>query len=152
MQDVAYFRRHLLFRYVVQVTGRVTHSVSMETANHSSSVMAEKDGFVKCLEEAKRELDVESVTTDGNISIRAYMKNIEKDVSHGLDVWHLCKNLTKNLHAKARKKVCRPKEYVHTSYACECMHWCHYYVTHYIIPIMCIISSPNAHCSPGCTI
>lgn len=68
--------------------------------------MAEKEGFIELLDQAKisfSDIGLECVTTDANIQIRAYMR---KDATkHGLDVWHLCKNLSKNLAKKATRKV-----------------------------------------------
>lgn len=70
--------------------------------------MAETDGFTICLEAAKdhfsNESPLETITTDGNTSIRSLMEN-QQDVIHALDVWHLCKNLGKNLANKCKKVV-----------------------------------------------
>ena len=74
----------------------------------SSSVMAEKDGFIDCLNAAKEtfsDIGITTITTDGNVSIRNYMAKEEREIKHGLDVWHVTKNLSKNLGKKAKKKV-----------------------------------------------
>lgn len=91
--------------HIFQVTGKITHNISLETVTRTSAVAAEKDGFLMCLEKAMDEFVLMSVTTDGNISIRAHMRDNEPDVIHSLDVWHLCKNLTKNLVKKAKGVV-----------------------------------------------
>lgn len=81
---------------------------SLETANSTSSVMAEKDGFLSCLGSARNSLEavgIESITTDANVQIRNHMKRNVQDIQHGLDVWHLNKNLVKNLTKKARHVV-----------------------------------------------
>lgn len=84
----------------------MVYSLTKETAGSSSAVMAEKDGFIECLDQAKKDFtNITSLTTDGNISIRAHMRKNEPDIPHGLDVWHINKNLTKNLAKKATKKV-----------------------------------------------
>lgn len=67
--------------------------------------MAEKESFIELLNQAKNDLaNLKSITTDGSISIRAHMKK-EPNIQHGLDVWHLAKNLAKNLKKKCRTKV-----------------------------------------------
>ena len=69
--------------------------------------MAEKEAFITLFEKAKAELGplLKSITTDGNLSIRAFMKKDQSGVKHGLDIWHINKNLDKNLKAKCRTKV-----------------------------------------------
>ena len=90
----------------MQVTGRVCHNVTHETATCTSAVAAEKDGFVSCLDKAKQDFhSIDTITTDGNISIRALMRKDQSGIKHGLDVWHICKNLSKNLANKATRKV-----------------------------------------------
>ena len=88
----------------LQETGKVTHNVNLQTALETSAVAAEKVGFVACLEQAKECFVLTHVTTDGNLSIRAYMER-QQDVIHGLDVWHVCKNFAKNLAAKCKTVV-----------------------------------------------
>jgi len=86
----------------------VTHCDTLETALAQSSVMAEKDCFIRAIAAAKEHLSaigIKSVTTDANVQIRNYMRKEEKEVQHGLDVWHLNKNLQKNLLRKATRKV-----------------------------------------------
>ena len=75
--------------------------------------MAEKEAFIALFEKAKAELGplLKSITTDGNLSIRAFMKKDQSGVKHGLDIWHINKNLDKNLKAK-----CRTKVYCHKNY------------------------------------
>ena len=76
--------------------------------------MAEKEAFITLFEKAKAELGplLKSITTDGNLSIRAFMKKDQSGVKHGLDIWHINKNLDKNLKAKCRTKVsCHKKNY-----------------------------------------
>ena len=65
---------------------------------------SEKEAYVTVFESAREIFNLRSVTTDGNISIRAYMRG-QAAVKHGLDVWHLCKNLAKNLAKKAKLAV-----------------------------------------------
>lgn len=69
--------------------------------------MAEKEAFIQLLESAKKDFGdkLYSITTDGNISIRSYMRKEEEGIRHGLDVWHLAKNLVKNLTKKCTTKV-----------------------------------------------
>lgn len=101
-----YFEDLIVYNFSLQVTGRVTHNVTKETALCSSPVMAEKDGFIELLQQAKEcfgEGNLKSITTDANTQIRGYMKS--DPVAHGLDVWHLCKNLSKNLTKKSTRKV-----------------------------------------------
>ena len=82
-------------------------SVSLETAKCNSAPAAERDGFVKCFERAIAHYPagVDTITTDGNVSIRAYMKRSGMGVTHALDVWHICKNLGKNLGKQVTRKV-----------------------------------------------
>lgn len=86
------------------MSGKVTHNITLETAKRSSATICEKEGFIECYNQAKDIFVLRSVTTDGNLMVKAYMKN-ENDVIHGLDVWHLCKNLSKNLSKKATSAV-----------------------------------------------
>ena len=90
------------------MSGKVSHSITLETANCSSSSMAEKDAFVICLNAAQTDFSqdspLETVTTDGNVSIKSYIAN-QTDVIHALDIWHLCKNLAKNLANKCKRVV-----------------------------------------------
>lgn len=85
--------------------------MTLETAKCSSAVMAEKEGFIACLDSAREtfsnESPLETVTTDGNLSIRSYMKEHGErlGVIHALDLWHLNKNLAKNLTKKCTNKV-----------------------------------------------
>ena len=53
----------------------------------------------------KQDFALKSVTTDGNLMVRSHMKHHEPDVLHGLDVWHLCKNLARNVALKAKRAV-----------------------------------------------
>ena len=86
----------------------MTHSLTLQTAEHSSATASEKDAFIKCLDDAKKDFaNIASVTTDGNLSIRAHMRKNETEVSHGLDVWHFCKNLAKHLAEISKKSVSR---------------------------------------------
>ena len=82
------------------------YNLNKQTAGTSSAVMAEKECFIELLDQAKKDLsnNLKSITTDGSISIRAHMKK-ETNIEHGLDVWHLAKNLAKNIKAKCRGKV-----------------------------------------------
>jgi hypothetical protein len=59
-------------------------------------VASEKEAFVAVFEAATSIFNVRSITTDGNTSIRAFMR-LQDAVKHGLDIWHICKNLAKNL-------------------------------------------------------
>ena len=85
-------------------SGKVTHNLTLQTATRSSAVASEKEAFVTLYTAAKEIFNLRSVTTDGNMSIRAFMRG-EGGVKHGLDVWHLCKNLGKNLARKAKTAV-----------------------------------------------
>lgn len=92
--------------FIIQTTGLVTHTVSKETASTSSAAMAEKEAFVQCLQEAKEIFPhLTTVTTDANSSIRSHMAKKEPNIIHGLDVWHLNKNLIRNLSKNATQKV-----------------------------------------------
>ena len=57
--------------------------------------MAEKQAFIALFEKAKAELGplLKSITTDGNLSIRAFMKKAQLGVKHSLDIWHINKSL-----------------------------------------------------------
>ena len=88
----------------MKASGKVTHNLTVETATRSSAVDSEKEAFVTLNQAAKKLFDLKSVTTDGNLSIRDYMR-LETAVKHGLDVWNLCKNLGKNLAKKAKTAV-----------------------------------------------
>lgn len=90
--------------FYFQASGKVTHNLTLQTATHSSAVASEKEAYVTLFEAAKNTFNLRSVTTDGNVSIRAFMAR-QDEVKHGLDVWHLCKNLSKNLAKKARSAV-----------------------------------------------
>lgn len=91
----------------MQETGLVTHTITRETAASSSAVITEKDAFVECLNAAKMDFgDISTITTDASPNIRRYMSTNEDSIHHGLDVWHLNKNLVKNLTKKATRKVC----------------------------------------------
>lgn len=91
--------------FLIQVSGLVTHSVCKETALCASSVMAEKECFVEVLNAARLSFEtIATVTTDANVQIRNYMKS-DTVIKHGLDVWHVNKNLQKNLIKKAVKKL-----------------------------------------------
>ena len=89
-------------------SGRVYQNLTKETATTTSSVAAENNCFVELLEQAKEDLTdvgIATVTTDANSSIRAYMRKDRSEVKHCLDIWHICKNLGKNLIRKATRKV-----------------------------------------------
>ena len=79
----------------------------METVHCKSTVSAELACFVELLPQATEDLGVISViTTDGNVQIRNYMQQqTQWPTQHALDVWHVCKNLTKNLSKQATEKV-----------------------------------------------
>ena len=81
--------------------------MTKQCAETSSSTMAEKEAFVELVTEAKADLGakLKSITTDGSISIRAHMRKNEPNILHGLDVWHMAKNITKNLNRKCKTKV-----------------------------------------------
>lgn len=54
----------------------------LETRLSTSSVAAEKDGFMNCLAEAKRTFPcIRVVTTDGHLGIAAQMRK-ETDIEH----------------------------------------------------------------------
>ena len=93
--------------FLLQETGQVLYNLTLQTANTTSAVMAEKEAFITLFNKAREELGslFKSVTTDGSISIRAFMKKDTSGVKHGLDIWHLAKNLSKNIKAKCRNKV-----------------------------------------------
>ena len=88
-----------------QESGKVTHNLTLQTSKRSSAVASEKEAYVTVFESAREIFNLRSVTNDGNISIRAYMRE-QAAVKHGLDVWHLCENLAKNLAKKAKLAVC----------------------------------------------
>ena len=68
--------------------------------------MAEKDAFIECVEAAKKDLpNISTITTDANPSIRSHIDQNEPDIKHGLDIWHLTKNLNKNIGKKATRKA-----------------------------------------------
>lgn len=94
------------YKYIngLQVNGKVTHNLTLETAKRTSAVICEKEVFIALLDQAKVIFNLRSVTTDGNIMIRSYMRS-EPDINHGLDIWHLCKNFRKNLVKKAKGVV-----------------------------------------------
>ena len=96
----------------LQASGLVAYHTSKQTSTTTSSTIAEKETFVELLDKAKVDLGgrLYSITTDGSISIRAHMKKNEPAIRHGLDVWHLSKNVIKNLNKKCRRKVCQVGE------------------------------------------
>ena len=65
---------------------------------------SEKEAYVTVFESAREIFNLRSVTTDGNISIRAYMRG-QAAVNHALDVWHPSKILAKNLAKKEKLAV-----------------------------------------------
>ena len=82
--------------------------MTKETATTTSPVAAESNCFVELLEHAKEDLSntgIATITTDGNTSIRSHMKKDRSGIKHCLDIWHICKNLGKNLIKKATRKV-----------------------------------------------
>ena len=93
-----------MFVFFFKESGKVTHNLTLQTATRSSAVASEKEAFVTLYTAAKEIFNLRSVTTDGNMSIRAFMRG-EDGVKHGLDVWYLSKNLGKNLARKAKTAV-----------------------------------------------
>lgn len=97
----------MLFAFT-QLTGLVSHSISLETAAVGSSTASEKVAFIQLLGEAKQDFpDLATVTTDGHTGIAAYMaaNKDSLEISHCLDVWHFVKNFKKALHNSSTRKV-----------------------------------------------
>ena len=74
---------YFIFYLFWQNTGLATHSITLETACESSPNAAEKQAFVRLLAQAKEDFsDIKVVTTDGHLSIAAYMRNSEQQIAH----------------------------------------------------------------------
>lgn len=103
---------HTCIFLFLQDSGKVTHNLTLETATRTSAVASEKEAFVAVFEAATSIFNVRSITTDGNTSIRAFMR-LQDAVKHGLDIWHICKNLAKNLAKKAKSVVSIQLKHIH---------------------------------------
>ena len=74
----------------------------------SSSVAMEKYGFETVLDRVQgAELDVRTVVTDRNISVRKLMRS-KPNIKHQFDVWHFAKNVAKHLRAAGKTKAKQP--------------------------------------------
>lgn len=67
---------------ISQVTGLVTHSLSLQTREVSSSQAAEKQAFIALMEDASADFSIGVVTTDGHLGIAVHMRNDYPQLTH----------------------------------------------------------------------
>jgi len=48
-----------------------------------------------------------SLTTDRHTQVRKFMRTEKKDVAHQFDVWHMGRNIKKNLPKPRKRKVAK---------------------------------------------
>jgi hypothetical protein len=60
-----------------QESGLATHSRTLQCRQTTSSTAAEKEVFIELLQEAKNDMEVEVVTTDGHLGIAKHMRENE---------------------------------------------------------------------------
>ena len=71
------------------------HVVQVGQVENSSRM--EKRGLLELLNRLDRkEIQVDSLTTDRHSQIRKYMREERKDINHQFDIWHVSKNIKKN--------------------------------------------------------
>ena len=93
-------------------TGRIIDLHVSHVALTVNSSRMELDG----LKNVFRRLDengikVTSLTTDRHKQVRKYMREQRKDTKHQFDIWHVSKNIKKNLCKYAKKKCCAELKY-----------------------------------------
>ncbi|XP_054912742.1 uncharacterized protein LOC129377041 [Poeciliopsis prolifica] len=76
-----------------------------------SSVMMEREGFIRSFDQIHQEVKLSEVCTDSRSQISALFDPVKgqyKDsgVLHTLDMWHGSKNLAKKMHAAGQQKGC----------------------------------------------
>lgn len=76
--------------------------------NAGNSQNMEKYGLAYLLEFLKSQgLEIDTLTTDQHIQVRAFLKKDYPEISHQFDIWHRGKNLRKKLEKVAKKKAFR---------------------------------------------
>ena len=82
---------------------RVTHCVEAGNSNRM-----EKFGFIKVMDELKeKNVKVEQITTDRHVQVRKHVTEQMPGVDLQFDVWHLAKNIKKELSKLSKSKPCR---------------------------------------------
>ncbi|XP_059917338.1 uncharacterized protein LOC132464778 isoform X2 [Gadus macrocephalus] len=74
-----------------------------------NSVAMEKEGFIRTIDDLRKDVEVQEVCTDGHLGIKAlFSKGMYKDIGvvHCLDIWHGSKNLSKKFVAAGQQKSC----------------------------------------------
>ena len=73
-----------------------------------NSQRMELDGLKKVLERLESlGLAFKSLTTDRHKQVRKYMRQLKKYISHQFDVWHMGRNIKKQLTKAGKKKSCK---------------------------------------------
>ncbi|KAM7303197.1 uncharacterized protein ISCGN_013178 [Ixodes scapularis] len=89
-----------------------------------ASVQMEKQGLIRCLEFLKtKDIKVRSLTTDRHRSIAKHMREVEPEVLHYFDVWHVSKSIKKAITAASKAPgFSALHDWVQA--AANHMHWC----------------------------
>ena len=69
-------------------------AINLQCTETSSSSAMELEGLKRCrkiLED--QNVEVQQLTTDRHVSVKSYMKNHWKKVTHYFDTWHLTKGV-----------------------------------------------------------
>lgn len=93
-----------------EVTGtrKIIATEMVQVSEVKNSNHMEPEGLKRCLNQVlnKDKLDVSVLATDRHIMIGPYMRKEHDGINHQFDVWHVSKNVTKKLTAKAKEKGC----------------------------------------------
>ncbi|CAN7981801.1 unnamed protein product [Ixodes pacificus] len=89
-----------------------------------ANVQIEKQVLIRCLEFLKtNDIKVRSLTTDQHRSIAKHMREVEPEVVHYFDVWHVSKSIKKAITAASKAPGCSALD-VWVQAAANHMHWC----------------------------
>ncbi|KAG0445395.1 hypothetical protein HPB47_015831 [Ixodes persulcatus] len=89
-----------------------------------ASVQMEKQGFIRSLKFLKtKDIKVRSLTTDRHRSIAKHMREVEPEVVHYFDMWHVSKSIKKAITAASKAPGCSALD-VWVQAAANHMHWC----------------------------
>ncbi|ELU14242.1 hypothetical protein CAPTEDRAFT_191711 [Capitella teleta] len=101
----AHYGSYTLMNISPDVAPKILSMELVDVAEVPNSAHMETEGLKRCIASIEAEnISIGTITTDQHMTVQKIMRTEYPKIDHQLDLWHVSKNLTKKMTAKAKQR------------------------------------------------